>query len=208
MTAHCTVACAGAVMMLAMIMSSISVGLHWWKNSEDSNEAAQNLLGASTEVRFSLWEMEMTTAGVTVKAKHDDMCSISGDSDAAGKVTTYCNKIRAARATTIMTAVFALASVVTLLYGYCNNLAPLICAGLFTSGLTIANAASGVALGVELKKGNLMLDSPMFWLRWDDHVTGLRLCVLSFGSFWPVHRHKEGRLEKAWWERCVQWIWQ
>lgn len=92
-----------------------------------------------------------------IKAKHDEMCKVSGISD---KLDEYCNKIRAARAMAILTAVFGLFSAVLLFVSFCKARMWMLCTAITCVVLVIAHACCGLALGINLADDNTLIDEP------------------------------------------------
>lgn len=143
--AHGTLGCAGFLMLLAAIGGGISITTAWWANSGDT-------------VVLTLWHTEMKMWGeYGIKAKHDDMCDHSTMSD---QLAAYCDKMRAARAMAILTAVFSLGATVLFFATLCKNRVWMVYTGITFTALSIAISCAGLGLGIMLNNDNSIVDKP------------------------------------------------
>jgi len=141
---HCATGVAGGLMLLAMIASSISIGSTWWSNNEG-------------KVTFSLWTFKMETEFAEFEADHDDVCETPGGGET---LAAYCLKIRAARATTIMTAISALFTAAFHIRGYCKDSSWLGWTGIATNTLAVGSAGFAIRMGLVLKADSTLNENP------------------------------------------------
>lgn len=132
-------------MILAMIASSISIGSVWWSNNEG-------------KVTFSLWTFKMETEFAEFEAAHDEVCETPNGGAA---LAAYCLKIRAARATTIMTAISALFTAAFHIRGYCKDSSWLGWTGIATNALAVGSAGFAIRMGLVLKADSSLNEDPM-----------------------------------------------
>jgi hypothetical protein len=81
-------------------------------------------------------------------------------SDSSEALEKYCNKIRASRATTILTAAFGMLGAVVLACEYCTHRLWLSVCAVILVVLTVGSAGSAVYLGTELANDNALLEKP------------------------------------------------
>lgn len=146
MAAHGSIGFAAGLMILVAFSGAIGAGTVWFSNNDG-------------KVSFTLWHIEMELIGVddTVQAKHDEVCELSGSNEA---LDSYCLKIRATRATTILTAILGFLTAVLLMLGYCKHRPWMIWTAIFLALLTVTSACAAVGLGKQLEVDNTLLTMP------------------------------------------------
>lgn len=131
-------------MILVMIASAISIGSVWWSNNEG-------------KVTFSLWTFKMETEFAEFEAAHDEVCETPNGGAA---LASYCLKIRAARACTIMTAIFALFTAAFHIRGYCKDISWLGWTGIATNVFAVGSAGFAIRMGLVLKADSSLNENP------------------------------------------------
>mmetsp|Transcript_11919 Transcript_11919/g.18855 ORF Transcript_11919/g.18855 Transcript_11919/m.18855 type:complete len:303 (-) Transcript_11919:61-969(-) len=148
---HCFISLTAVLALIAAIMAIVALFTTWW-----------NLDGGSPE--FTLWKMTFEYgADNYVDAKHDDMCKNS-----RGPLMDYCAKIRATRATCLMTTIWGFLQALIALCEFCKPRCCTLVAALIIGWFLMGSSVSAGSIGTVLQSDNLLLNSagPAYILIW------------------------------------------